>query len=99
LTTEIDFFHDIFEEFVCSDDTINDNEIWKSNSIIKLMKSLDRIESKRILEEGLKVILNLCKFRERGSLHDPYKSESYSINDIVEPDKSILDSILREEFI
>ena len=99
MTTEIDFFHEIFEEFVCSEDSIHDNEIWKSNSIIKLMKALDGIDSKYVLEEGLKIILILCKFREQGYLYDPYKSESYSINDIVEPDKSILDSILRAEFI
>ena len=98
MTTEIEFFHDIFEEFVCSEDTITDNEIWKSYSIIKLMKALDGIESKCILEDGLNVILNLCKFRERGSLYDPYKSESYSIKDVGEPDKIILNSILMAEF-
>ena len=99
LTTEIEFFDDIFEEFVCSEDVIQDNVIWKSNSIIKLMKALEEIENKCILEEGLKIILNLCKFSERGYLHDPYESESYSINDILESDKIILDSILRAEFI
>ena len=99
MTTEIEFFNDIFEEFVCSEDSIHDNEIWKSNSIIKLMKALDGIDSKCVLEEGLKIILILCKFRESGYLYDPYKSESYSINEIMEPDKKMLDSILRAEFI
>jgi len=99
LTTEIEFFNEIFEEFVCSEDIVQDNEIWKSNSIIKLMRASDGIENKCILQEGLKIIINLCKFRERGYLHDPYKSESYSINDLIEPDKLILDSILRAEFI
>ena len=99
LTTEIEFFNEIFEEFICSEDNIQDNEIWKSNSIIKLMRASNGIENKCVLEDGLKIILNLCKFRERGHLHDPYKSESYSINVIMEPDKIILDSILRAEFI
>ncbi|MHA2283792.1 MAG: hypothetical protein ACXAC5_23355 [Promethearchaeota archaeon] len=99
MTTEIEFFNDIFEEFVCSEDTIHDNEVWKSNSIIKLMKSLDRIENNSVLEEGLKIILILCKFREGGSLHDPYESGSYSIKDIMGTDKVIIDSILRTEFI
>ena len=99
LTTEIEFFNEIFEEFVCSEDLIKDNEIWKSNSIIKLMRVSDGIENKCVLEEGLKIILNLCKFRQRGYLHDSYKSESYSINEIMEPDKKILESILRAEFI
>ena len=99
MTTEIEFFNEIFEEFICSEDNIQDNEIWKSNSIIKLMRASNGIENKCVLEDGLKIILNLCKFRERGHLHDPYKSESYSINVIMEPDKIILDSILRAEFI
>jgi len=99
LTIEIEFFNEIFEEFICSEDDIQDNEIWKSNSIIKLMKASNGIENKCVLEDGLKIILNLCKFRECGHLHDPYKSESYSINAIMEPDKIILDSILRAEFI
>jgi hypothetical protein len=99
LITEIEFFNEIFEEFVCSEDTIHDSDIWKSNSIIKLMKTLDEIENKCMLEEGLKIILILCKFREGGYLYDPYKSESYSINNIMETDKHVLDSILRAEFI
>ncbi len=99
MTAEIEFFNDIFEEFVCSEDIIQDNEIWKSNSIIKLMRVLDGIENKCILEEGLKIILNLCKFRENGYLQDSYKSESYSVNDLMEPDKILLESILRAEFI
>jgi hypothetical protein len=99
LTTEIEFFNDIFEEFICSEDNIQDNEIWKSNSIIKLMRASIGIENNHILEEGLKIILNLCKFRECGYLQDSYKSESYSVNSLMEPDKIILESILRAEFI
>jgi hypothetical protein len=99
LTTEIEFFNEIFEEFVCSEDLIKDNEIWKSNSIIKLMKASNGAENKCVLEDGLKIILNLCKFRENGYLQDSYKSESYSVNDLMEPDKILLESILRAEFI
>jgi len=99
LTAEIEFFNEIFEEFVCSEDNVQDNAIWKSNSIIKLMSVLDGIENKCILEEGLNIILNLCNFSERGYLHDPYKSESYSSNDIVESDKINMNSILKAEFI
>ncbi len=99
LTTEIEFFNDNFEEFICSENNIQDNEIWKSNSIIKLMRASTGIENKRILEEGLKIILNLCKFREIGYLQDSYNSESYSVNSLMEPDKIVLESILRAEFI
>jgi hypothetical protein len=99
LTTEIELFNEIFEEFICLEDNIQDNDIWKSNSIIKLMRASNGIENKRILEDGLKIILNLCKFRECDYLQDSYKSESYLVNDLMEPDKIILESILRAEFI
>jgi hypothetical protein len=98
LITEIEFFNEIFEDFVCSEENFNDNEIWKSNSIIKLMRSLDGIKDSSILEEGLKIILTLCKFRDLGCLHDPYKSESIPIQDIMEHDRIILNSILIAEF-
>jgi hypothetical protein len=99
LISEIKFFHEIFEDFVCLEETLDDNEIWKSNSIIKLMNASDEFEDKHLIAEGLKMILNLCKFRECGALIDFYESESYSISDLNEPDKFLLDSILRAEFI
>jgi hypothetical protein len=99
LTTEIDFFDEIFEEFICLEDIIQDNEIWKSNSIIKLMKALEDIKNKCVLEEGLKIILNLCQFKENGFLYDSFELNSYSIKDVMEQDKVILDPILRAEFI
>ncbi len=99
LTTEIKLFNEIFEEFICLGDNIQDNEIWKSNSIIKLMRASTGTENTRILEEGLKIILNLCKFRECGYLQDYYQSESYLMNDLMEIDKIVLESILRAEFI
>ncbi len=99
MTTEIKLFNEIFEEFICLEDNIQDNEIWKSNSIIKLMRASTGIENKRILEDGLKIILNLCKFRECGYLQDSYKSKSYLVNDLMETDKILLESILRAEFI
>ena len=99
MTAEIEFFNEIFEEFVCSEENVKDNEIWKSNSIIKLMRASDGNENKCILEDGLKIILNLCKFRERGYLPDSYKSESYPVNELMEQDKDVLYSILKAEFI
>ena len=99
MTTEIEFFNDIFEQFVCSEDSIHENEIWKSNSIIKLIKASDETKNKDILEEGLRIILNLCKNRESGYLYDSYQSESCSVNDLMEQDKMFLNSILKAEFI
>ncbi|MFW9942024.1 MAG: hypothetical protein ACFFFT_13355 [Candidatus Thorarchaeota archaeon] len=99
MISETKFFHDIFEEFVSLEETLNDNEIWKSNSIIKLMNASDMFEDKHFIAEGLKMILNLCKFRECGALIDFYKLGSYSVSELNETDKYILDSVLRAEFI
>lgn len=98
MITETEFFHDIFEEFVCLEETFHDNEIWKSNSIIKLMKASHEIENKQIITEGLKMILILCNFRECGALINFYESKSCPICDLNEPDKFLLDSILKAEF-
>ena len=99
LITETEFFNEIFEEFVCEDENFSDHELWKSNSIIKLMKVSSKIEDKRIIEVGLNIILSLCKFREYGNLIDSYELESYSIEDLKEPDNALLQSILLAEFI
>ena len=98
MITETEIFHDIFEEFVCLEETFHDNEIWKSNSIIKLMKASHEIENKHIITEGLKMILILCNFRECGALINFFESGSYPICDLNEPDRFLLDSILKAEF-
>ena len=98
MITETEFFHDIFEDFVCLEENLHDNEIWKSNSIIKLIKASDEIENKQIIAEGLKMILCLCNFRECGHLIDYYESESHSINDLTKSDRFLMESILKAEF-
>ena len=99
MISETKFFHEIFEEFVSLEETLNDNEIWKSNSILKLMNASDEFEDKNLIAEGLKMILSLCKFRERGELIDSYESDSSPIGSLNESDKYTLDSILKAEFI
>ena len=98
LITETEIFHDILEEFTCLEEDFNENEIWKSNAIIKLMQGSNKIPDKQIIEEGLKIVLSLCRFRECGYLVDSYESESYLINNLIEPDKSMIYSILKTEF-
>ncbi|MFW9783059.1 MAG: hypothetical protein ACFFFB_12320 [Candidatus Heimdallarchaeota archaeon] len=98
MITETELFHQIFEDFVSLEDNVNDNEIWKSKSIIKLMKMSNEVPNTQILEEGLKAILSLCKFRENGYLIDSYESESFSVDNLTEPEEMLLNSILRAEF-
>ncbi|MFX1325990.1 MAG: hypothetical protein ACFE8N_13635 [Promethearchaeota archaeon] len=98
MITETEIFHQIFEDFVSLEDNGNDNEIWKSTSIIKLMKMSYEIPNTQILEEGLKTIISLCKCRENGYLIDYYELESISVDNLTEPEKILLDSTLRAEF-
>ncbi len=97
--SEVEFFNEIFEDFLCRDNQGYENELWKSNSIIKLMQNSDEFEDKSIVIEGLKIIINLCRFKECGDLLDSYELESFPINQLIESEKTLLNSILEQEFI
>lgn len=99
MISEAEFFTEIFEDFVGLDDTFQENELWMSKSIIKLMKVPVKPENKKIIEEGLKDIMSLCKFKECGDLLDSYEIESFPINAFREPERRMFDSILQAEFI
>ena len=98
MISETEFFHEIFEEFLCLENQFYENELWRSTSIIRLMQITCENEDTKIIEDGLKIILNLSKFQESGSLIDFYESESYSLNELIEPEKKELKSILKAEF-
>lgn len=81
------------------DNHFYENELWKYHSIIKLMRASDAFIDRQIVEEGLKIIILLCRFKECGDLIDSYESESCSINELAELEKTLLGSILKAEFI
>ena len=81
------------------DNHIFENELWMSHSIIKLMLNSNEFEDKNIVELGLKIIISLCRFKECGDLLDSYEQESYPVNQLVESEKTLLNSILQAEFI
>jgi hypothetical protein len=62
------------------------------------MDASNMIHDTHFIEEGLKEILNLCKFKEGGLLIDPYESGSDPLNTLSEPDRRTANSILRAEF-
>ncbi|UCC18242.1 MAG: hypothetical protein JSV62_08990 [Promethearchaeota archaeon] len=99
MISEVEFFMDIFEDFLCLDSNFYENELWTANSIIKLMHTFNGFEDKNIIEEGLKIIVNLSRFKECGALLDYYEKESLSINDLAVTEKTLLGSILKAEFI
>ena len=99
MISEVEFFNEIFEDFLCRDNQVHENELWKSHSIIKLMQNSVEFEDKNIVEEGLKIIINLCKFKDCGDLLDSYEQESYPVNQLIESEKTLFNSILQAEFI
>ena len=98
MIAEVEFFTEIFEEFLGMDNHLYENELWKSHSLIKLMQAADDFEDQNLVEEGLKIIINLFRFKECGDLLDSYEKESHSINELPESEKTLLGSILRAEF-
>ncbi len=96
MLSETKFFNEIFEDFISLGENLHDNEIWRSNSILKLMTEMD---NNVIIEEGLKIILQISNFKEHGYLFDSYESESFSSGTLIGPDKILMESILKEEFI
>ena len=99
MIAEVEFFTEIFEKFLGMDNKFYENELWRSHSLIKLMQAADEFEDQKLVEEGLKIIINLCRFKECGELLDSYEIESQSINELPESEKTLLNSILKEEFI
>ncbi|MFX1310245.1 MAG: hypothetical protein ACFE9M_07315 [Promethearchaeota archaeon] len=98
MISEVEFFAEIFEDFLSLDNQLYENDLWKFHSIIKLMHFADEFKDPQIVEEGLKIIINLFKFKECGLLLDSYELESYPINKLAEPEKTLLGSILKAEF-
>ncbi|GAH44714.1 unnamed protein product [marine sediment metagenome] len=99
MISEVEFFNEIFENFLSLDNHILENELWKAHSIIKLMHNSVEFEDENFVELGLKIIISLCKFKECGDLLDSYEQESYPVNQLVESEKILLNSILQAEFI
>ncbi len=63
------------------------------------MHASDILTDKNIVEEGLKIIINLYNFKECGALYDCYEMNSHTINELKESEKTLLGSILKAEFI
>ena len=47
MLAEVEFFTEIFEEFLGMDNHLYENELWKANSIIKLMNASDEYADNR----------------------------------------------------
>ncbi len=104
MISEAEFYTEILEDFICvgnvfkEGNILKEKELWRSTSIIKLMQVSNEMENQEIIEDGLKIILNLSELKKCGELLDSYEIDSFSINELIEPEKKELMSILKLEF-
>ena len=98
MISELEFYEDIFDDLICMMNIFQENETWKANSIIKLMNASKDIENKKMIEEGLKIILTINNSIKCGDLSDSYETESYPINESFEFERQYLGSVLKAEF-
>ena len=95
MISEYDFYINLYDGFIKTNNIENDKTLWKMNSIIKLMKLTEGSDKEEFCESGLRVIMALFKNYQFDS--SDIKSKDFDSSSIQE--KEILIPILRDEFI
>lgn len=91
---EFDYYVSIIEFFQNQNVNKETIEIWKSKSLIELMKILERSSRKEFVKNAILVILSL--FDE--NLPDIYNSRGTNVNSLDNGEKRSYISILKTEF-
>ncbi|NVM35871.1 MAG: hypothetical protein HWN81_09765 [Candidatus Lokiarchaeota archaeon] len=93
--SELEIYLKIVDIF--QDDTVSpeNKEIWKNQSIIELMKLLERTQNKAFVTNALILILSLLE----DIPPDLYNNRGHNINCISEKDKKSLILNLKNEFL
>ncbi len=92
MNLEIEVYSDILEEYYDLDDNVDIREIWKVNSLIKLMNFSRKLNDKKMLHNGMILISSLSN----GVYKDKYNQIGKDIKSLLKPETDILDSILKE---
>ena len=92
---ELDCYLKIINYFQTKQDRREEIEIWKSKSIITLMKLLIRTQNRTLVTNALILILSLSE----DVPPDTYNNRGVSFNRISEKDKQTLIEDLKEEFL
>ncbi|MBY9016698.1 MAG: hypothetical protein KGD68_13475 [Candidatus Lokiarchaeota archaeon] len=93
--SEFEYYSSIIEFFQNQNANRETIEIWKSKSLIKLMKVLERSSKKEFVKNAILVILSL--FDENPP--DIYNCRGKNVNSIDNGEKRSYKSILKTEFI
>jgi len=92
---ELDCYLRIIEYFQKEKVSKQETEIWKSQSIIELMKLLDKAKNKMFVTNALILMLTLLE----DVPPDIYNNRGVNINRISRKDRECLIADLREEFL
>ncbi|MFW9947630.1 MAG: hypothetical protein ACFFDX_12470 [Candidatus Odinarchaeota archaeon] len=95
MISEYEFYMNLYDGFIKTNNIENDKILWKMNSIIKLMKLTEERDTEEFCESGLRMIMAFFKSYQFDSCD--IKSKDFDNSSIYQ--KKILMSILREEFI
>jgi len=92
---ELDFYLKIIDYFQSEKGDREEKEIWKNESIVELMKYLERSRNRTLVMNAL--ILMLSLFEDIPP--DIYNNRGVNFNRISEKDKKFLIEDLKEEFL
>jgi hypothetical protein len=95
MINEYDFYMNLYDAFIKTNNIENDKILWKLNSIIKLMNLTEGSEEGEICESGLRLIMALFKSYQFDSCD--IKSKYFDNSSIQQ--KELVIPILRKEFI
>lgn len=95
MTSEYDFYINLYDNFIKTNNIENDKILWKLNSIIKLMKLTEGTEEEEFCESGLRMIMSFFKSYQ----FDSCDVQSKYFDNSSTQQKEIILPILREEFI
>jgi hypothetical protein len=94
-TSEFDYYSNIIEFFQNPNTNKETIEMWKDNSLIELMKVLERTSRKEFVKNAILLILSL--FEEHPP--DIYTSRGTNVKSLDNGEKSSYLSVLKTEFI
>jgi len=94
MISEYDFYINLFDDFVETHDKENEKILWKTGSIIKLMKFTKSNEEGDFCENALRMIMLLFK----NYIFTPYELNSYELEITSNQEREIALPILKNEF-
>ena len=95
MINEIEYYHNIFDNFLEHKSNFNKREEWKDHSIIELMNILDEDESELFVQNALIILIALFEDYLRDSF---FYRHSENIKNINKNDRKIVKEMLTKEF-